>query len=128
MQVIGAGLAGCEAAFQAAEAGAHVVLHEMRPHKRSPAHQTDSFGELVCSNSLKSEQVHSAPRLLKQEMRQLGSLLLRAAEVARVPGGHALTVDREVFSAEITQAIASHPRIEIRRGEITEIPSTGIVV
>lgn len=128
IQVIGAGLAGCEAAFQAAEAGAHVVLHEMRPHKRSPAHKTDCFGELVCSNSLKSEQENSAPRILKQEMRRLGSLLLRAAEVARVPGGHALTVDRELFSREITAAIEAHPRIEVRRGEVGEIPAEGVVI
>lgn len=128
IQIIGAGLAGCEAAFQAAEAGAPVVLHEMRPEKRTAAHQTDCFGELVCSNSLKSEQVNSAPWLLKREMRRLDSLLLRAAEIARVPGGHALTVDREVFSREITRAIESHPRIEVRRGEVTEIPRSGIVI
>lgn len=128
IQIIGAGLAGCEAAFQAAEAGARVVLHEMRPHKRTPAHKTDCFGELVCSNSLKSEQLHSAPWLLKTEMRRLGSLLLEAAERARVPGGHALTVDREDFSREITRAIEDHPRIEIRRGEVTKIPSRGVVI
>ena len=128
IQIIGAGLAGCEAAFQAAEAGTRVVLHEMRPEKRTPAHKTDCFGELVCSNSLKSEQVHSAPWLLKQEIRKLASLLMRAAEVARVPGGHALTVDREVFSREITRAIESHPRIEVRRGEVTEIPRDGVVI
>jgi methylenetetrahydrofolate--tRNA-(uracil-5-)-methyltransferase len=127
-QIIGAGLAGCEAAFQAAEAGADVVLHEMRPTKRTPAHKTDSFGELVCSNSLKSEQVHSAPWLLKQEMRRLDSLLIKAAAEARVPGGHALTVDREIFSLAITQAIESHPRIEIRRGEVSEIPARGVVI
>ena len=127
IQVIGAGLAGCEAAFQAAEAGARVVLHEMRPHKSTPAHKTACFGELVCSNSLKSEQVHSAPRILKDEMRRLNSLLMQSAEAARVPGGHALTVDRGVFSREITNTIEAHPLIEIRRGEITEIPG-GVVV
>ncbi len=126
--MVGAGLAGCEAAFQAAELGAFVVLHEMRPHKRSAAHQTDCFGELVCSNSLKSEQPFSAPWLLKSEMRRLGSMLMRAAESARVPGGHALTVDREVFSAEITRAIESHPRIEVRRGEVISIPRDGVTV
>jgi len=128
IEIIGAGLAGCEAAFQAAEAGVKVVLHEMRPQKRTPAHKTDAFGELVCSNSLKSEQVHSAPWLLKQEMRRLDSLLMRAAEAARVPGGHALTVDREVFSREITNAIQPHRFIEVRRGEITQIPRSGIVI
>lgn len=128
IHVIGAGLAGCEAAFQAASAGARVVLYEMRPHKRTPAHKTEHFGELVCSNSLKSEQVHSAPWLLKQEMRRLDSLLMRAAERARVPGGHALTVDREIFSAEITSAIEAHPAIEIRREEVAEIPRDGIAI
>ncbi|MGI9070331.1 MAG: methylenetetrahydrofolate--tRNA-(uracil(54)-C(5))-methyltransferase (FADH(2)-oxidizing) TrmFO [Bryobacteraceae bacterium] len=128
IQIIGAGLAGCEAAFQAAEAGVRVRLHEMRPQKRTPAHKTDAFGELVCSNSLKSEQVHSAPWLLKQEMRRLDSLLLRAAEVARVPGGHALTVDREIFSRDITAAVESHPQIEVLRGEIVQIPVEGVVI
>ncbi len=127
IQIIGAGLAGCEAAYQAAESGAQVILYEMRPHARTPAHKTDAFGELVCSNSLKSELVHSAPWLLKQEMRALGSLLMQAAETARVPGGHALTVDREVFSAEIARALEAHPRIEIRREEVKTIPD-GIVV
>ena len=128
VQVVGGGLAGCEAAFQAAQAGADVILHEMRPHSRTAAHKTDAFGELVCSNSLKSEQVHSAPWLLKQEMRALDSLLMRAAQVARVPGGHALTVDREVFSAQIAGVLEAHPRIEIRRGEVTAIPEEGVVV
>jgi methylenetetrahydrofolate--tRNA-(uracil-5-)-methyltransferase len=126
--VIGGGLAGCEAAFQAAEAGCDVILCEMRPQKQTPAHKTGDFGELVCSNSLKSEQVNSAPWLLKQECRLLDSLLMRAAEVARVPGGHALTVDRGVFSAEIAGAIGHHPRIEIRREEIASIPSNTIVI
>jgi methylenetetrahydrofolate--tRNA-(uracil-5-)-methyltransferase len=128
IHIIGAGLAGCEAAYQAAEAGAQVILYEMRPFKSSPAHKTDAFGELVCSNSLKTEQVHSAPWLLKQEMRGLNSLLMRAAAEARVPGGHALTVDREVFSAGITQALESHDRIQVRRGEVTSLPGDGIVI
>jgi methylenetetrahydrofolate--tRNA-(uracil-5-)-methyltransferase len=128
IDIIGAGLAGCEAAFQAAKAGVRVRLHEMRPQKRTAAHKTDAFGELVCSNSLKSEQVHSAPWLLKQEMRRLDSLLMRAAEVARVPGGHALTVDRDVFSREITKAIESHALITVQRGEVAQIPSPGIVI
>jgi methylenetetrahydrofolate--tRNA-(uracil-5-)-methyltransferase len=128
IQIIGGGLAGCEAAYQAAEAGAQVVLYEMRPMQRTPAHKTDSFGELVCSNSLKTEQENSAPWLLKQEMRALHSLLMRCAEVARVPGGHALTVDREIFSLEIARALENHPRIEIRRGEVHAVPDNGIVV
>jgi methylenetetrahydrofolate--tRNA-(uracil-5-)-methyltransferase len=126
--VIGGGLAGCEAAFQAAQGGAPVTLFEMRPVKRTAAHKTGDFGELVCSNSLKSEQVNSAPWLLKQECRRLDSLLLRAAETARVPGGHALTVDRAVFSAEIAQAIEQHPCIETDRREITVIPRDAVVV
>jgi methylenetetrahydrofolate--tRNA-(uracil-5-)-methyltransferase len=128
IHIIGGGLAGCEAAYQAAEAGIQVTLYEMRPHRRTAAHKTDNFGELVCSNSLKSEQVHSAPWLLKQEMRRLDSLLLRAADQARVPGGHALTVDREVFSHEIMAAIQSHPRITVKRSEVTEIPRDGLVI
>ncbi|MFL6447352.1 MAG: methylenetetrahydrofolate--tRNA-(uracil(54)-C(5))-methyltransferase (FADH(2)-oxidizing) TrmFO [Bryobacteraceae bacterium] len=128
IHIIGAGLAGCEAAFQAAEAGARVVLYEMRPNRRTPAHITDNFGELVCSNSLKSESENSAPWLLKKELRELGSLLLRAADDSRVPGGHALTVDREVFSREITNEIENHSRIEVRREEVTSIPEDGIVV
>ena len=128
IHIIGAGLAGCEAAFQAAEAGARVLLYEMRPGKRSAAHRTDALGELVCSNSLKSEQEHSAPWLLKQEMRKLGSLLMRAADRARVPGGHALTVDRDVFSREITEAIEAHPSIEIRREEVTRLPEGAVII
>jgi methylenetetrahydrofolate--tRNA-(uracil-5-)-methyltransferase len=100
----------------------------MRPVKQTAAHKTGDFGELVCSNSLKSEQVNSAPWLLKQECRRLDSLLLRAAETARVPGGHALTVDRAVFSAEIAKAIEHHPRIEIERREIKSIPGDAVVV
>ena len=127
VHIIGAGLAGCEAAYQAAEAGANVILYEMRPQQRTPAHKTDAFGELVCSNSLKSEQIHSAPWLLKR-MCGLDSLLMRAANQARVPGGHALTVDREVFSSEIAAAIEAHPRIRIQRGEVTSLAFEGVVV
>ena len=104
VHIIGGGLAGSEAAWQVAEAGFAVELHEMRPSRSTAAHKTDRFAELVCSNSLKSEQVSSAPWLLKEELRRLGSLLLRAAATARVPGGQALTVDREVFSAEVSAA------------------------
>jgi methylenetetrahydrofolate--tRNA-(uracil-5-)-methyltransferase len=128
IHIIGGGLAGSEAAWQIAEAGLPAVLHEMRPVHPTPAHQTDRFAELVCSNSLKSEQQDSAPWLLKEELRRLGSLMLHAAALARVPGGHALTVDRHVFSAEVTRAIASHPRIEIRREEVREVADTGIAI
>src|SRR6185369_7568087 len=100
----------------------------MRPVRSTPAHQTDRLAELVCSNSLKSESDSTAPWLLKEELRRLGSLLLCAAQKARVPGGHALTVDRAVFSAEVTSAIASHPQIELRRDEVTAIAEGAIVI
>lgn len=128
VQIIGAGLAGCEAAWQAARAGLRVELYEMRPARMTPAHKTPLFAELVCSNSLKSEAEHTAPWLLKQELRRLDSLALRAAAVARVPGGHALTVDREVFAAEITRTLSETPGIEIRREEVTRIPASGLVI
>ncbi len=132
MQIVtiaGGGLAGSEAAWQLAERGIGVVLYEMRPVRTTDAHQTDRLAELVCSNSLKSDQYPSASWLLKEELRRLDSLLLRAAAVARVPGGQALTVDRNVFGAEVTSAIESHPRIEIRREEFSEIdPSRPVIV
>ena len=127
IHIIGGGLAGCEAAYQAAQAGLPVVLYEMRPLRQTPAHTTDRLAELVCSNSLKTEQENTAPWLLKQELRRRDSLLLRVAADARVPGGHALTVDREVFAANVTRAITSNPRIELRREEVTAIPE-GIVI
>ena len=102
IHVIGGGLAGTEAAFQIARRGLRVVLHEMRPVRRTPAHQTDRLAELVCSNSLKSESESTAPWLLKQELRRLESMVIRSADRARVPGGHALTVDREIFAREVT--------------------------
>ena len=105
-----------------------MILFEMRPVKQTPAHRTADFGELVCSNSLKSDAQNAAPWQLKQEMRRLGSLLMRAAEIARVPGGNALTVDRELFSKEIATALEAHPRISIRREEVTRIPDDGIVI
>lgn len=126
--VIGAGLAGSEAAWQVAESGRDVVLYEMRPHKSTTAHQTDQPAELVCSNSLKSEAENSAPRQLKQELRRLSSMLLAAADAARVPGGQALTVDREVFSKFIVDRLTNHPRITIRREEITQVPASGTVI
>jgi methylenetetrahydrofolate--tRNA-(uracil-5-)-methyltransferase len=129
IQIIGAGLAGCEAAWQAAEAGLPVTLYEMRPVRSTPAHKTDAMAELVCSNSLKSETENTAPWLLKEELRRLSSLLIsRAAMEARVPGGQALTVDRNVFADAVTKAIESHPRITVKREEITSIPEEGIVI
>ncbi|HVV44230.1 MAG TPA: methylenetetrahydrofolate--tRNA-(uracil(54)-C(5))-methyltransferase (FADH(2)-oxidizing) TrmFO [Bryobacteraceae bacterium] len=127
--VIGGGLAGTEAAWQLAQRGLPVTLCEMRPVRTTDAHQTDRLAELVCSNSLKSDQHPSASWLLKEELRRLDSLLLRAAAESRVPGGHALTVDRVAFATAISDAIESHPGIEIRREEITEIdPSRPTVI
>lgn len=128
IHVIGGGLAGPEAAWQAARLGHGVILHEMRPLRPTPAHQSGRFGELVCSNSFKSEQPDSAPWLLKQELRRMGSLLLAAAAEARVPGGHALTVDREVFADRVTRAIEGEPHIEVRREEVGEIPTGEIAI
>jgi methylenetetrahydrofolate--tRNA-(uracil-5-)-methyltransferase len=128
IHIAGGGLAGTEAAWQIARRGTRVVLWEMRPTRRTPAHQTDRLAELVCSNSLKSESESTAPWLLKEELRRLDSLLLTAARKARVPGGHALTVDRDIFGAEVTAAIESQPLIELRREEMTSIPEDGIVI
>jgi methylenetetrahydrofolate--tRNA-(uracil-5-)-methyltransferase len=128
VHIVGGGLAGSEAAWQIAEAGLPAVLHEMRPLRPTAAHQTDRLAELVCSNSLKSEQEGSAPWLLKQELRRLGSLVLRAADEARVPGGQALTVDRERFSAAVTEAVTGHPRIEVRREEIRTVAFEGVTI
>jgi methylenetetrahydrofolate--tRNA-(uracil-5-)-methyltransferase len=119
IHIIGGGLAGSEAAWQVARRGLACVLYEMRPGRPTPAHQTDRLAELVCSNSLKSESESTAPWLLKEELRRLDSLLLRCARTARVPGGHALTVDRDVFAREVTAAIAAEPSIELRREEVT---------
>ena len=127
LHVIGGGLAGSEAAWQLAERGCGVVLHEMRPVHKTPAHQTDRFAELVCSNTFKSTETSNAHGLLKAEMRLLGSMVLEAADLARVPGGTALTVDRDVFAAAVTERVTSHPLIEVVRDEVTAIPSPGIV-
>src|SRR6185312_15248173 len=121
IRIIGAGLAGCEAAWQCARMGLEVELYEMRPAKSTPAHQTDKFAELVCSNSLKSESENTAPWLLKQEMRLAGSLLLQIAAQCSVPAGHALAVDRENFAARVTSAILEEPRIQVVREEVTRI-------
>ena len=127
VHVVGAGLAGSEAAWQLAQRGCRVVLHEMRPVRQTPAHQTDRFAELVCSNTFKSTETANAHGLLKAEMRLLGSMILEAADAARVPGGTALTVDRDVFSAGVTERVHSHPLIEIVREEVTAVPSPGII-
>ena len=121
--VIGGGLAGSEAAWALATRGVRVTLHEMRPAVRTPAHQTGRLAELVCSNSFKSVEPVNAHGLLKTELRLLGSLLLECADLARVPGGSALVVDREVFSAAVDQRLRAHPLIRVETGEVTELPA-----
>jgi methylenetetrahydrofolate--tRNA-(uracil-5-)-methyltransferase len=127
VDIIGGGLAGSEAAWQLAERGVSVVLHEMRPEVRTEAHKTERLAELVCSNTFKSTETTNAHGLLKAEMRMLGSMILECADAARVPGGTALTVDRDVFSSHVDERIAAHPDIEVRRGEVASLPSPGIV-
>jgi methylenetetrahydrofolate--tRNA-(uracil-5-)-methyltransferase len=128
IHIVGGGLAGTEAAWQVARAGFDCVLFEMRPGRSTAAHKTDRLAELVCSNSLKSESENSAPWLLKEELRRLDSLLLGAAQAVRVPGGHALTVDRDIFAEEVSRAIQENPRIELRREEITRIEDDAITI
>lgn len=120
--IIGAGLAGCEAAWQVAQAGWEVDLYEMRPAVMPPAHHTGNFAELVCSNSLRAAGIENAVGLLKEEMRQMQSLIMEAADATRVPAGGALAVDREAFSEYVTTAVRSHPRIRVIEQELTEIP------
>jgi methylenetetrahydrofolate--tRNA-(uracil-5-)-methyltransferase len=120
--VVGAGLAGCEAAWQAAQLGARVTLLEMKPERFSPAHASPDFAELVCSNSLRAADLGNAVGLLKEEMRRLGSVVMRAADQAAVPAGRALAVDRAAFARAVTEAVASHPAIEVRRETVTRLP------
>jgi methylenetetrahydrofolate--tRNA-(uracil-5-)-methyltransferase len=127
IHIIGGGLAGSEAAWQLAERGHDVVVHEMRPLVGTEAHKTDRLAELVCSNTFKSTETSNAHGLLKAEMRLLGCMILGCADEARVPGGSALTVDRDVFSAAVHARVTSHPRITVERGEVTSLPSPGIV-
>ncbi|MGP0564953.1 MULTISPECIES: methylenetetrahydrofolate--tRNA-(uracil(54)-C(5))-methyltransferase (FADH(2)-oxidizing) TrmFO [unclassified Nitrospina] len=126
--IIGAGLAGSEAAWQIAERGGRVVLYEMRPELKTPVHKTDHCAELVCSNSLGSNQDTSAPFLLKQELRKLNSLVIRSGDRHAVPAGAALAVDRNLFSAEITQSLEQHPNITLKRNEVKDIPFDGPVI
>jgi len=129
VRIIGAGLAGCEAAWRCARRGIEVELYEMRPVKSTPAHQTDKFAELVCSNSLKSESENTAPWLLKEEMRRAGSLLIKLAQETSVPAGHALAVDRDVFAARVTEVISAEPLITVIREEVAHIhENDGITV
>ena len=126
--VIGAGLAGCEAAWQLARRGIPVTLREMKPEKMTPAHTSSDFAELVCSNSLRGAGLENAVGLLKEELRRLGSLILEAADATRVEAGGALAVDRHAFSQYITKAIRSHPGIQVVEGEVMELPTEGEVV
>ena len=128
IKVIGAGLAGCEAAYAAARLGVKVELYEMKPHKYSPAHHNSGFAELICSNSLRSNDTSNAVGLLKAELSALGSLIMEAAYATEVPAGSALAVNRDLFSDYITDKIRNHPNITIIEGEVTEIPEEGIVV
>ena len=128
VHILGGGLAGCEAAWQLARRGLRVRLYEMRPAKGTPAHKTDRLAELVCSNSLKSDAENTAAWLLKEELRRLGSLLMEAAREVRVPAGNALTVDRDLFAAAVTQAVSGQSCIEVVRTEVTEPPAQGIVI
>jgi methylenetetrahydrofolate--tRNA-(uracil-5-)-methyltransferase len=122
ISIIGAGLAGSEAAWQAAQRGAEVTLYEMRPEKQTPAHKTGGFAELVCSNSLRGAGLENAVGVLKEEMRRLGSLIMAAADATRVPAGGALAVDRHGFSGYITQKIEAHPQIHVMRTEVQKVP------
>src|SRR3954463_4132244 len=124
VHIVGGGLAGTEAAWQVASRGVHVSLYEMRPVRPTAVHKTDGLAELVCSNSFRGDKLDNAVGLLKEEMRRLGSLVMRAADETRVPAGAALAVDRDLFSARVTETLASHPLIAIRRGEVTSIPSS----
>ena len=126
--VIGAGLAGSECAWQLAQRGVQVTLHEMKPEKRTPAHVTDYFAELCCSNSLRSDQLENAVGLLKEELRRLGSLILSCADETRVEAGGALAVDRDGFAKLVTERIQNHPNITVKYGEVTEIPEGEVVI
>ena len=128
VHVYGAGLAGCEAAYQLALRGIRVNLFEMKPEKYTPAHHSPAFAELVCSNSLRSDCATNAVGLLKEEMRRLGSLIMEAADATRVPAGSALAVDRTLFSAYITDRICNHPNINVIRKEAESVPNDTVSV
>lgn len=128
VNVIGAGLAGSEAAWQLAQRGVPVKLYEMRPHRYPPAHHTDLFGELVCSNSLRANNIENAVGLLKEELRRCGSLIMQCADANQLPAGGALAVDREKFSAQITETIRQHPLIEVIHEEVTQVPEDEITI
>ena len=125
IHVIGAGLAGCEAAWQIARMGVRTALHEMKPDKKTPAHTSCGFAELVCSNSLRSDRLSNAAGLLKEEMRRLESLILRAADAVSIPAGGALAVNRDAFSKFVTEAIQNDAFITVEQGEIEDISGFG---
>src|SRR5688572_33490905 len=124
IHVVGGGLAGSEAAWQCASLGVPAVIHEMRPVRPTAVHKTDRLAELVCSNSFRGDKLDNAVGLLKEEMRRLGSVVMRAADKTRVPAGAALAVDRERFADLITEAVTTHPLIEVVRGEVSRIPGS----
>jgi len=126
--VIGAGLAGSEAAWQLAQRGIHVTLCEMKPHKTTPAHETEYFAELCCSNSLRSDQLENAVGLLKEELRRMDSLIIRCADATRVPAGGALAVDRHGFARMVTEELRNHPCVTVVEGEVTEIPEGDVII
>ena len=128
VKVIGAGLAGCEAAWQLAQRGIEVELYEMKPHKMTPAHHSTDFAELVCSNSLRGDRLENAVGLLKEELRRVGSLILQCAEATRVEAGGALAVDREGFAAMVTEKIRSHSNITVIDQEVTEVPEGPVII
>ena len=128
VRVLGAGLAGCEAAWQIAQRGIAVHLVEMKPHKKTPAHHENGFAELCCSNSLRSDALSNAVGLLKEEMRRVGSLIMEAADATRVPAGSALAVDRALFSEYITTRLKNHPLITVEEAEVTALPADGVTV
>ncbi|MBQ7329853.1 MAG: FAD-dependent oxidoreductase, partial [Oscillospiraceae bacterium] len=128
VKVIGAGLAGTEAAWQLAQRGISVELYEMKPHKKSPAHHTDTFAELVCSNSLRGDKIENAVGLLKEELRRLDSLIISCADATRVEAGGCLAVDRQGFSDLVTEKIRSHPNITVIDKEVTEVPEGPVII
>ncbi|MBE6981968.1 MAG: methylenetetrahydrofolate--tRNA-(uracil(54)-C(5))-methyltransferase (FADH(2)-oxidizing) TrmFO [Ruminococcaceae bacterium] len=128
VKVVGAGLAGCEAAWQLAQRGLQVTLYEMKPHKKSPAHHVDTFAELVCSNSLRGDRLENAVGLLKEELRRMGSLILSCAEATRVEAGGCLAVDRQGFSDLVTEKIRNHPNITVVYGEVTQVPEGPVII
>ena len=128
VKVIGAGLAGSEAAWQLAQRGIQVTLYEMKPHKKSPAHHTDTFAELVCSNSLRGDKIENAVGLLKEELRRLDSLIIQCADATRVEAGGCLAVDRHGFSAMVTEKIRNHPNITVIDEEVTQVPEGPVII